>query len=328
MDSSHTAEKNAATPAEGPGTAFLSLIESIGAAVLLHRGGHIIHANAALEALTGFSRAELLAMDFHEIAHPASRELIKQRGEARLRGEMVEPRYEFRVATKAGKERWIEVFVAMTDFEGLPTVVATLTDLTERKRALAVQRHMQLALGQIIDGNPVPTFVINAHHEVTHWNKACAEITGVPAVELLGTNQQWRAFYPAERPVMADLVASGAIEAGFDNLYHGLFKRSTVAVGAYEAEAFFPILVLVGAGCSSRLRRCATVMDASSAPLKRCRTSPSAASPSRNCARRRPGSRSSWNAVRSSWRKATRSWPKTSHNAKRLSRSCADATLS
>jgi signal transduction histidine kinase len=132
------------------------------------------------------------------------------------------------------------VFVALTDFDGLPTIVATLTDLTERKRSLAVQRYMQQALGQIIDGNPVPTFVINARHEVTHWNKACAEITGVAAAELVGTNQQWRAFYPAERPVMADLVANGAIEAGFDNLYHGLFKRSTVAVGAYEAEAFFP----------------------------------------------------------------------------------------
>ena len=240
MESLQTAAAPVHVPSETQPPAFLQLIESIGAAVLLHRGGHILFANTALEDLTGFSRTELLAMDFDEIAHPASRELIKQRGEARLRGEMVEPRYEFRVATKAGKERWIEVFVAVADFDGLPTVIATLTDLTERKRNLAVQRYMQQALGQIIDGNPVPTFVINIRHEVTHWNKACAEITGVPATEMVGTNQQWRAFYPAERPVMADLVANGAIEAGFDNLYHGLFKRSAVAVGAYEAEAFFP----------------------------------------------------------------------------------------
>ena len=41
---------------------------------------------------------------------------------------------------------------------------------------------------------------------------------------------------------MADLVASGAVEAGFDNLYYGRFKRSQLSAGAYEGENFFPHL--------------------------------------------------------------------------------------
>ena len=39
---------------------------------------------------------------------------------------------------------------------------------------------------------------------------------------------------------MADLVVDGAIEAGIDTHYKGRFQRSTVAVGAFEAEGFFP----------------------------------------------------------------------------------------
>lgn len=218
----------------------LKLIEAMGAAILMHRGGRILYVNAALEVLTGFSRAELLVMDFFAIAGPGTRETVRQRGEACLRGEAVGPRYTFQVVTKTGRECWVDGCVALLDFDGLPTVVATLTDLTERKLADAAQLHMKQVLRQIVDGSPVPTFVINAEHQITHWNKACAEITGVPAAELLGTNRHWQPFYSAERPVMADLVVDGALDEGFESLYYGRFKRSQVSPGAYEGENFFP----------------------------------------------------------------------------------------
>jgi len=220
--------------------ALLQLIEAIGAAVIVHRGTRILCVNTALEVLTGFGRAELLAMDFYAIAHADSRALIRQNSEARLRGEGVVPRYEFRIATKSGEERWAEIFLAVIDLDEQPTIVASLTDVTARRRANAVQNLMQQLLGQIVDGTPVPTFVINAAHRITHWNKACAEVTGVPAAEMLGTNRQWYPFYPAERSVMADLVVDGALDAGFDDLYYGRFRRSEVAIGAYEGENFFP----------------------------------------------------------------------------------------
>ncbi len=121
-----------------------------------------------------------------------------------------------------------------------PIVLARVHTHLEYQRVDALQRELQRTLNQIIDGTPVPTFVIDAQHKVTHWNKACAEITGVAAAEMLGGNQHWRPFYPEERPVMADLVVDGAIEAGIDTHYKGRFQRSTVAVGAFEAEGFFP----------------------------------------------------------------------------------------
>ena len=91
-----------------------------------------------------------------------------------------------------------------------------------------------LSLSQIIEGNPVATFVIDANHIVTHWNRACAVMTGVPAVE------QWRAFYRSARPIMADLIVNGALEGDVDQFYHGKFRPSELIAGAYEAEDFFP----------------------------------------------------------------------------------------
>lgn len=111
---------------------------------------------------------------------------------------------------------------------------------SEHKRAEATKRNMQQLLAQIIDGDPVPTFVIDARHRITHWNQACAMISGLPATEMVGTTNQWKAFYPEIRPVMADLIVDGSLDEQFDNYYHGHFRRSANISGAFEGEAFFP----------------------------------------------------------------------------------------
>ena len=52
----------------------------------------------------------------------------------------------------------------------------------------------------------VPTFVLNAERRVIIWNKACERLTGVPAHEVIGTSDHWRAFYDEERYCLADLL--------------------------------------------------------------------------------------------------------------------------
>ncbi len=113
---------------------------------------------------------------------------------------------------------------------------------SEHMRNEAAKRHMEAYLAQIIDGDPVPTFVIDAKHRVTHWNRACAEISGHPASGMVGTDQHWKAFYSSARPVMADLIVNGSLEAEFEEYYAGHFRRSALVDQAFEGESFFPQL--------------------------------------------------------------------------------------
>jgi diguanylate cyclase (GGDEF)-like protein/PAS domain S-box-containing protein len=53
----------------------------------------------------------------------------------------------------------------------------------------------------------VPTFVLDAERRVTIWNHACERLTGIPATEMVGTNDHWRAFYNEPRHCLADVVA-------------------------------------------------------------------------------------------------------------------------
>lgn len=113
---------------------------------------------------------------------------------------------------------------------------------SEHKRANDARRHMRHYLAQIIDGDPVPTLVIDANHQITHWNKACAAISGLPAEQMVGTRNQWQAFYPEARPIMADLIVDSGSDDAFQAHYPNFFRHSKTVPHAYEAEHFFPNL--------------------------------------------------------------------------------------
>jgi diguanylate cyclase (GGDEF)-like protein/PAS domain S-box-containing protein len=114
-----------------------------------------------------------------------------------------------------------------------------IRDVSQRHDVEAALQASQAFLAQIVDGSSVATFVIDRDHTVTHWNRACEALTGLPAKEVIGTKEQWRAFYSSDRPVMADLIMNGAMADDVDQFYHGKFRPSRLIEGVFEAEDFF-----------------------------------------------------------------------------------------
>ena len=55
----------------------------------------------------------------------------------------------------------------------------------------------------------VATFVLDASGKVRVWNRACEDLTGLPASAVLGSTKHWRGFYDTPRPCLADLVLQG-----------------------------------------------------------------------------------------------------------------------
>ncbi|MCK7497356.1 MAG: hypothetical protein MZW92_46070 [Comamonadaceae bacterium] len=42
---------------------------------------------------------------------------------------------------------------------------------------------------------------------------------------MIGTDDHWKSFYPAKRPILADLIIDGVGEREIDRLYHGRFRE-------------------------------------------------------------------------------------------------------
>lgn len=60
--------------------------------------------------------------------------------------------------------------------------------------------------GRLMERLAVPAFVLDPACKVVIWNRACEDLTHVPAGEIVGTSEHWRSFYQAPRPTLADLL--------------------------------------------------------------------------------------------------------------------------
>lgn len=118
-------------------------------------------------------------------------------------------------------------------------VMETLRDITQQKIFEAELKEKEHLLSQIIDGCPVPMFVIDDEHKVTHWNRACEAIVGTKSSDVVGTKEQWKGFYPEPRPVLADLVLDNKL-IELTDYYSKTWAPSTLVENGWEATGHFP----------------------------------------------------------------------------------------
>jgi len=96
-------------------------------------------------------------------------------------------------------------------------------------------------LRSMIERSVIPSFIINRDHIVLYWNRALEVLSRIPAKDVIGTRQHWKAFYAEARPCMADLLVDGDM-ARIPEWYAGKCNPSTLIDEAFEATDFFPDL--------------------------------------------------------------------------------------
>ncbi|HXE91027.1 MAG TPA: PAS domain S-box protein [Terriglobales bacterium] len=114
---------------------FRALAETAACGIFIYQDTRFRYVNALTEAITGYTREELLRTSFLDLVHPDLRELARERALARQRGQPVPSRYEIKILTKTGEVRWLDYTAGMIDYEGGPAVLGTAFDITDRKRA-------------------------------------------------------------------------------------------------------------------------------------------------------------------------------------------------
>lgn len=114
-------------------------------------------------------------------------------------------------------------------------------EIAERKRAEENSKSIRERYFAVINQSPIPQFVIDTDHRVTHWNRALEKYSGIKNEEIIGTRNQWMAFYNEERPVLADLLLDGD-STKITEWYGDSCKKSGLIEEAYESTSFIPKL--------------------------------------------------------------------------------------
>ncbi len=113
---------------------FRVLAETSPAGIFLYQGERIVYVNPATASMLGYTEQECLEMKFWDWVHDDFKELVKERGLARQRGEQMPSRYECKHVSKSGEERWLFISAGLIEYRGKPAGIVTSFDITDRKR--------------------------------------------------------------------------------------------------------------------------------------------------------------------------------------------------
>ena len=232
---------------------------------VIDREHKIIFWNKACSDLMGYNDIDMIGTDkqyrpFYHEKRPVIADLIidndieeleKYYGEKSLhKSTVIEGAYEARdyFENMGGKRRHL-YFLAAPIYDEKGEIIAaieTLQDVTKEEEMATDMKEYAESLSKekktiegIIEGSPIPTFVIDRQHKIIFWNHACTELTGYDSKDMIGTDKQFMPYYHEKRPVIADLIIDNDIEEL--EKYYGKksVHKSTVVEGAYEASDYF-----------------------------------------------------------------------------------------
>jgi PAS domain S-box-containing protein len=125
------------------------------AVYVLSFDGKGLYVNQPAEAMSGYSRADLLRMHFLDLVHPEDRSGLLQRRESRLVGRPADSRYVLRIVDKTGSVHWAENQVIVLPWEGHQATLNFLQDITERKRSEEELRESEEKFYRLFENAPV-----------------------------------------------------------------------------------------------------------------------------------------------------------------------------
>ncbi len=125
------------------------LVEHANDAVYIAQDRVIKFPNPRAVKMTGYSAAELAETPFEKLIHEEDREMVTARHEKRLAATDVLPAYEFRIVTRRGEVKRVELNAVTIIWEGKPAALCVLRDVTgqhaERGRAFRAGKMAALA---------------------------------------------------------------------------------------------------------------------------------------------------------------------------------------
>jgi PAS domain S-box-containing protein len=167
---------------------YRELIEYANEAILVAQDGTMKLVNARMAELTGYPEGELLSTPFSEFIHPDDRSSVVERYQKRLKGEDIPSRYMFRLTSKDGKIKWVEISSVAVDYEGRPATLNFLTNITERKQMEDALRESEEFNRELVENIPDMVAVYGRDRKVRYVNPAADSLLGYSENGRVGTD--------------------------------------------------------------------------------------------------------------------------------------------
>ena len=182
---------------------YRNLVEDSFDGIFIQRGSIIIFANKRLNDMLGYREGELIGQNHWVVYHPDYQKLIRERAQARMRGEEVMPRYEVKLQRKDGSWFHGEVNARVITFtsDGKGGIQVWVKDIDERKHSEEALRESEVRYRNLVE-NSLNAIILYRQQEILFANEPFFNIFGYEHKEL-----QSMAIDDILAPEVVDVVA-------------------------------------------------------------------------------------------------------------------------
>jgi len=188
---------------------FRLLTENSPNAIIVIRGERIVYANPAAVNISGYTGEQLRGMEFWHFVHGDHRTSAWEMLQARLRGDPVSSRNEYRIVSSRGEDRWVMASGVPMDYEGTRAIFVNFTDITETKRAEESLRESEARLKLAMDISKLAQWELDAATGIFSFDDQFYALYGTNAEReggpLMSAESYVRRFVHPED--MADVIA-------------------------------------------------------------------------------------------------------------------------
>jgi PAS domain S-box-containing protein len=218
-------------------TIFRALTDTSVASIVIYQDEKFVYVNPASEIITGYSISELMDMNFWDLIPTDYRDLIRERGTARLQGKPAPSRYELQIVRKNGEIRWLDFNAGTIQYKGKIAAIGVAFDITMRKEA---EEALQVSEKKyrILHESMIDAFVaVNMDGKIIEFNNAYTSMLGYTAEEIVNlsyidiTPEKWHLLE-------AKIVAEQILPNGFSDVYEKEYRRKNGTVFPIELRTF------------------------------------------------------------------------------------------
>lgn len=131
---------------------FRILTESSLVGIYILQDGRYAYVNPKMASIFGYTVAEMIGMTPRQIVRQEDLDMVAEKIRQRIDGEVRTANYEVRGLHRDGSTRNVEVFGSRMELNGKTSLVGTLIDITERKKAEKMRReYLEQAIRAIAD---------------------------------------------------------------------------------------------------------------------------------------------------------------------------------
>jgi len=197
---------------------YRTLVENAHEAIAIVQEWKIVFVNQRGADMLGRPVPEIEGQMFMDFIWPEDRDRLKDLHAKRIAGASVPQTYDFRITGAGGRPVWVSNSTTGISWQGKPSTLSLMTDITERKFAEAALKESEETFRRVIEGAPEAIY-IGADWKFVYLNPAALRLMGATSDNpLIGTP-----FLDRIHPRFHE-----AIKNRVNGLYHEKIAASTL----------------------------------------------------------------------------------------------------